>query len=79
MTQTTKIAKLSPNIHVLSDGSIDGNAYQFVHWKPGDKSACLDGDFDAEDLIAIGQHMRDVAIHVDAAYSALKRRKSYDR
>lgn len=53
-TQTTQ---LTADIKILADGSIDGNAYQFICWKPGDTSACLDGDFDAADLLAIGKHM----------------------
>jgi hypothetical protein len=54
-TDTTK--QLSTDMKILEDGSIDGNAYQFVRWKPGDSCATLDGTFDAADLIAIGQHM----------------------
>lgn len=54
---TTKTTELTADIKILPDGSIDGNTYQFIRWKPGDTSACLDGDFDAADLLAIGNYM----------------------
>lgn len=42
--------------YIDDDASLHGS-WSYLYWKPGDSTACLDGDFTAEHLRAIADHM----------------------
>lgn len=54
-------AKLDPSMIQPDGGLYDTShdaSHDYLKWKPGDDTATLDGDFTADELEAIADHMR---------------------